>query len=70
MNIVVKIRCTCGTWVRIRSTKLPTDEVQCWKCASWIKLTFVRHTGGTAVITKGGIETRTTNVDVEALELP
>jgi len=70
MNLVVKIRCTCKTWVRIRSTRVPTDEVQCWKCSSWIKVTFIRQSGGTAVIAKEGKETRTSDVDIESLELP
>lgn len=70
MNIVAKVKCTCGRWVRIRSHQLPTDEVSCWNCNSSIQITWINKTGGNAKITKNNKSTTVYDVDVENLEMP
>lgn len=71
MNIVAKVKCTCGTWVRIRDTAVPTHIVSCWKCNASIQITWVSKQGGNAKVTPVGKSSKTVyDVDIESLELP
>jgi hypothetical protein len=71
MQVVAKVKCRCGRWVRIRDNKIPSDIVSCWNCNAAIQLTWVNHSGGNAKVTQPGKSTVTVyDVDVEALELP
>lgn len=71
MNVIAKVKCVCGRWVRIRDRKIPSDIVVCWNCNASIQLTWVSHSGGNAKVTPQGKSSKTVyDVDIESLELP
>lgn len=65
MKIIVKIKCRCGKWIRLRSSE-SQDSVLCWNCNSEISIRVQsgRHVEGFV----NGKRVGRNQVDVEWIE--
>lgn len=59
--IIVKIRCDCGKWVRIRTME-DSDSTRCWNCGRTVS---VSRKGGKGARIVGKCGTKEVKVNVE-----